>query len=165
MLQRPKRLKIANDKCLLRIFLAGAVVVAISIILIPLNIENETLLSHHGVVKLTQDRVGYSVEGKVSSNRIEKRPSQRPTKEEKPTPLEQRQKVEPIATKDDKLGTPKVSYHIVFSTGCSTFQDWQSYVFFFHLSSFFRVSYVLFLLLIHRLAFLMPDQGLKDSHY
>ena len=39
------------------------------------------------------------------------------------------------------------------------------YVFFFHLSSFFRVSYVLFLLLIHRLAFLMPDQGLKDSHY
>ena len=133
MLQRPKRLKIANDKCLLRIFLAGAVVVAISIILIPLNIENETLLSHHGVVKLTQDRVGYSVEGKVSSNRIEKRPSQRPAKEEKPTPLEQRQKVEPIATKDDKLGTPKVSYHIVFSTGCSTFQDWQSYVFFFHL--------------------------------
>jgi hypothetical protein len=24
-------------------------------------------------------------------------------------------------------------YHTVFSTGCSTFQDWQSYVFFYHL--------------------------------
>ena len=26
-----------------------------------------------------------------------------------------------------------VRYHTVFSSGCSTFQDWQSYVFFFHL--------------------------------
>lgn len=29
--------------------------------------------------------------------------------------------------------TSKVSYHTVFSTGCSTFQDWQSYVLFYHL--------------------------------
>jgi hypothetical protein len=27
---------------------------------------------------------------------------------------------------------PKSKYHTVFSTGCSTFQDWQSYVFFYH---------------------------------
>jgi hypothetical protein len=29
------------------------------------------------------------------------------------------------------LGSP-VKYHHIFSTGCSSFQDWQSYVFFFH---------------------------------
>ena len=25
-----------------------------------------------------------------------------------------------------------VKYHLIFSTGCSTYQDWQSYVFFYH---------------------------------
>jgi len=28
--------------------------------------------------------------------------------------------------------SPSVEYHIIFSTGCSTFQDWQSYVFFYY---------------------------------
>lgn len=27
---------------------------------------------------------------------------------------------------------PKLQYHIIVSTGCSAFQDWQSYVFFYH---------------------------------
>ncbi|CAB9530622.1 expressed unknown protein [Seminavis robusta] len=33
-------------------------------------------------------------------------------------------------TKNDGSGVPQ--YHIIFSTGCSAFQDWQSYIFFFH---------------------------------
>lgn len=31
----------------------------------------------------------------------------------------------------ESIGTTNVEYHIVFSTGCSAFQDWQSYVFFY----------------------------------
>ena len=27
---------------------------------------------------------------------------------------------------------PKLSYHTIFSTGCSIYQDWQSYIFFYH---------------------------------
>lgn len=37
-----------------------------------------------------------------------------------------------VATFDDAFGPDGVEYHMVFSTGCSTFQDWQSYVFFYH---------------------------------
>ena len=34
--------------------------------------------------------------------------------------------------RDSTYEQPPVKYHTVFSTGCSTFQDWQSYVFFYH---------------------------------
>lgn len=34
--------------------------------------------------------------------------------------------------RDATYHQPPVKYHTVFSTGCSTFQDWQSYVFFYH---------------------------------
>jgi hypothetical protein len=37
----------------------------------------------------------------------------------------------PPPPKEDTKEDDKVNYHIVFSTGCSAFQDWQSYVFFF----------------------------------
>jgi hypothetical protein len=37
----------------------------------------------------------------------------------------------PHPPKDDANDDGAVKYHIVFSTGCSAFQDWQSYVFFF----------------------------------
>jgi hypothetical protein len=33
---------------------------------------------------------------------------------------------------DDGYDETDVEYHVVFSTGCSAFQDWQSYVFFYH---------------------------------
>jgi peptidyl serine alpha-galactosyltransferase len=33
---------------------------------------------------------------------------------------------------EDVIGTTTARYHIVFSTGCSMYQDWQSYVFFYH---------------------------------
>ena len=34
--------------------------------------------------------------------------------------------------RDATYHQPPAKYHTVFSTGCSTFQDWQSYVFFYH---------------------------------
>jgi hypothetical protein len=32
----------------------------------------------------------------------------------------------------DELHPPKPSYHVIFSTGCSSAQNWQSYFFFYH---------------------------------
>ena len=32
----------------------------------------------------------------------------------------------------DELHLPRPSYHVIFSTGCSPQQNWQSYVFFYH---------------------------------
>ena len=49
-------------------------------------------------------------------------PEEAPPKERLKVPHE-KPKIEPIGT--------DVEYHIVFSTGCSAFQDWQSYVFFY----------------------------------
>ena len=53
---------------------------------------------------------------KVEENKPENPPKKK-TPGDKP-------KIEPIGTTD-------VEYHIVFSTGCSSFQDWQSYIFFY----------------------------------
>lgn len=53
----------------------------------------------------------------------QQQPQQPPSSEMKRLPRE-KGKVQPI-------GTDNVEYHIVFSTGCSAFQDWQSYVFFY----------------------------------
>jgi hypothetical protein len=43
-------------------------------------------------------------------------------------------KQKPLTNQDftTAFGPDGVEYHMIFSTGCSTFQDWQSYVFFFH---------------------------------
>ncbi len=38
-----------------------------------------------------------------------------------------------IVEAQDQRADSMETYHTVFSTGCSTFQDWQSYVFFYHL--------------------------------
>jgi hypothetical protein len=32
----------------------------------------------------------------------------------------------------DELPSPRPSYHVIFSTGCSPQQNWESYVFFYH---------------------------------
>jgi hypothetical protein len=47
-------------------------------------------------------------------------------------PLEQKQDVQarPVITGQHPTNKSTVKYHVVFSTGCNTFQDWQSYVLF-----------------------------------
>lgn len=40
---------------------------------------------------------------------------------------------DPDASSEKNEPITGVTYHTVFSTGCSTFQDWQSYVFFYHM--------------------------------
>lgn len=91
-----------NDKTIVRILLAAAVLTAISIVLVPLDIENDNL-ADHGM----QQQLTYQAEAAVNSN-----PSE--------------------VTRGATYHQQPVKYHTVFSTGCSTFQDWQSYVFFYH---------------------------------
>ena len=59
----------------------------------------------------------------------------------KKTEKQKREKKKKKVEEEEDLGTwepeppamqPPSPYHIVFSTGCSIYQDWQSYVFFYH---------------------------------
>jgi hypothetical protein len=93
-----------TDKTLLRILLAAALLTAISIVFVPLDIENDSL-ANHGMQQQLTTQAEAAAHGNPSDS-------------------------------DAKRGAtyhqPPVKYHTVFSTGCSTFQDWQSYVFFYH---------------------------------
>ena len=51
-----------------------------------------------------------------------------PSKDKIPRPSNSTTPATPTTTNTTK----KVDYHLVFSTGCSLFQDWQSYAFFYH---------------------------------
>jgi hypothetical protein len=135
---RPERLRlrqVTNDKNLLHIFLAAAVLVAISIILVPLNIENETDLSHHGVNKLklnqAQDLNSYHAEAASETRQRQFKTTAKEKKAES-VPVQVLAPQQKQDTDDATPISPKVPYHVVFSTGCSIFQDWQSYVFFYH---------------------------------
>jgi hypothetical protein len=133
---RPERLRlrqVTNDKNLLHIFLAAAVLVAISIILVPLNIENETDLSHQGVnkLKLNQAQDLNSFQADAASD-ARQRQFETTAKEKKAVSVPVLAPQQMQETDDATPISPKVPYHVVFSTGCSIFQDWQSYVFFYH---------------------------------
>ena len=39
----------------------------------------------------------------------------------------------PLTAKEEASSNPETRFHIVFSTGCSAYQDWQSYTFFYHI--------------------------------
>jgi hypothetical protein len=156
---RRQRHPLASNKRLLHIFMAAAFLVALSIIIfIPQNIENETLLSHHGVKQLTAPRrhADAAIIGKQQIMTLEekmnrKKPNDMTTtgaKQQPPPPpplklaeeessdadTDAEDNSHDLNDKDDdkKLIPSQVSYHLVFSTGCSIFQDWQSYVFFYH---------------------------------
>jgi hypothetical protein len=48
------------------------------------------------------------------------------------TTAEKSEPIEESASLSDELYPPRPSYHIIFSSGCSPQQNWQSYVYFYH---------------------------------
>lgn len=47
--------------------------------------------------------------------------------------IRERAKIKMPYSKQNSTNTRKTSFHLVFSTGCSADQDWQSYAFFYHI--------------------------------
>jgi len=121
---RRTRAAAGNNKSLLRVLLVATGIVSLCVILIPLMADDGPALSpglpqydskpvvpheQHVVMEDLQDTKGGD--------------DDKPSKE----------RDQNDASKADSSGSGKDAYHTVFSTGCSTFQDWQSYVFFYHM--------------------------------
>eukprot|EP00980_Cylindrotheca_fusiformis_P020975 scaffold7987_cov200-Cylindrotheca_fusiformis.AAC.4 len=101
-LARPQQSMNVTDRNLIRILLAAALLTAISIVFVPLDIANDSTANHSLHQQLAQ-------QAEAALDEIPKESNNGATYHQ-----------------------PPVKYHTVFSTGCSTFQDWQSYVFFYH---------------------------------
>ena len=106
-----------HDRSLLRVVMAAVGVIGIGIVLVPWTVS---LTDTPPPLALASPRVKtMQVDIKV--------------KQDVP-PTEPKESVRnPGVEISDKRRTGRDTYHTVISTGCSTFQDWQSYVFFFHL--------------------------------
>ena len=134
--RRPLSAALTTDKALLHIFLASVVIVCISILLIPLTLDdsvdnsiNQQLQQpqqlshseHHSVASQLQKSV-------TEAQNMRLKPSeQKPLEQSKPKDNENSGN-----KKKDYFKTNSSPYHVIMSSGCSTFQDWQSYVFFYH---------------------------------
>lgn len=135
--------RVSTDKLLLAIFVVGAFLTTMSILIIPLNIEHTTIENHHGIENIAQTA---SSEGLGKSNRVTTRKGKLKGKAKDKNEKQKEEQGKVIDTNAEQQNLSKLektkydggkpaeqsAYHVVFSTGCSIFQDWQSYVFFFH---------------------------------
>jgi hypothetical protein len=151
---RASRLRIRNDQALFAIFLLAVTVVTLSIFLVPFEIQSDPD-SHHGIHII--HKVAENVSARVIHERLQHHDAmnekkKQTEKHDKPlhevldeSLVQQNQQQSrqdhnknqsPLQLPDLPDSTPRqsdVKYHVIFSTGCSTYQDWQSYVFFYHL--------------------------------
>lgn len=112
-----------NDRNLLKILLAGALLTAISIVFVPLDTMNDSL-ADHGVQQQLVSQAEAALDNPIPAVKSKEQPALRQSTSQINAPKK--------STRNATYYQPPVKYHTVFSTGCSTFQDWQSYVFFYH---------------------------------
>lgn len=129
-LRRKKHVRVYYDHSLLKILIFATCVIVLAVIRIPMVVEDEAI----------------TIDSSSPAQKVPLPPSMQ--QKSKPTPTVDepakvgeaiqipKVRVESVPENEGGGGashTTKDSYHTVFSTGCSTFQDWQSYVFFYHL--------------------------------
>ena len=119
---------VGSQKFLLVVFVSAAMLMAVSILLMP-SIEDESTSANPELPKSTSQAVPQQL------GNFERKQQARQEKEQQDLPplvLKANALLgQPLITEQEPSnGGSKVNYHVVFSTGCSTFQDWQSYVLF-----------------------------------
>ncbi len=129
--KRPRRSFLESDKALLSIFVASAFIVSISMLTVPTLEVNQ---SDPFLTTTTYEHVS------VDANPPKESTADKDVHEK--TSLADRQNADGISNTKNIGGTSNTTegyflthstpYHTIFSTGCSIFQDWQSYVFFYH---------------------------------
>lgn len=109
-----------KDRTLLHILSAWVVIAVISVIYVAWKLDNEIFPDHGREQKqLFQPPKTNALNGNRPLRPI--------------TSIDHNNtKAEHNSKRDSTYHQPSVKYHTVFSTGCSLYQDWQSYVFFFH---------------------------------
>jgi hypothetical protein len=124
---RKTRVGVSTDKSLLRVLLFATGVISLAVILVPLTLDDDSIVLEIPLHKIT------TLASKADNVNLQPPPKLQPKVD---ATIQELSKVgvESIPRKEeDATHATKDSYHTVFSTGCSTFQDWQSYVFFYHL--------------------------------
>ena len=121
-MQHRQRLPFSNDKALLHIFVASAFLVAFSIILVPLSIENDTIDFHHNVAKLAQPQEKAAFDNPLRRNPTITKKEDKETTDTRIKPKNHQKEDPPPTTDNETPILPEVPYHVVFSTGCKLFQ-------------------------------------------
>lgn len=143
-----------SDDGLLMVFLAAVCIVSISILIVPFTLEesqadyllapaqyeHHSLITRHKnisrVVKQTSKQ--NSVDTKISSTSSQKDDVSNAAKQQQSkqqNSVDAKNSSTASQKDDDPEGyflTHSTQYHTIFSTACSVFQDWQSYVFFYN---------------------------------
>jgi hypothetical protein len=112
-MSRRRHAAFGSQKLLLVVFVSAAMLVSISILLMP-SIEDETMAFENPGIQHLPAQVVTERLADYGRNQ-----QARQAKEQ-----------QALITEQESSNGSKVNYHVVFSTGCSTFQDWQSYVLF-----------------------------------
>ena len=121
-----------SDKALLSIFVASAFIVSISMLIVPLTLEDTQ--PDHFLTTTNYEHVS------IDANLPKESTAKKEVK--KISSSTDHQNADAVSNTKSATGTSNSTegyflthstpYHTIFSTGCSIFQDWQSYVFFYH---------------------------------
>ena len=128
-----------SDKGLLAVFIGSAFIVSIWTIVVPWTLDSQADdlltpadLQHHSVVTHLQKESTVTKQH-LEKNSIDWKGSSTGRQKADAVVVSNTQVVdEKNNSVDGFFGTHSTPYHTIFSTGCSIFQDWQSYVFFYH---------------------------------
>jgi hypothetical protein len=137
---RKTRVGVHTDKSLLRVLLFATGVISLAIILIPFTIDDD---EPSGLLELPVQPQPSPTSKATTFISENANPLKPPVQIMKPNAEATIHELSNVGVPermprnkeadDTTQTTTKDVYHTVFSTGCSTFQDWQSYVFFYHL--------------------------------
>jgi hypothetical protein len=112
-----------SDTGLLAVFIASAFIVSISTLVVPWTLESQAdnlptpaQFQHHSVTTQLKKESGSA-----------KQPSKKDLVDSNSSSIRIKR-----GNSEGYFLTHSAPYHTIFSTGCSIFQDWQSYVFFYH---------------------------------
>ena len=130
---------LASDRGLLAAFLASAFIVSISFVVLPWTLDSQdnnvsapAFLKYHSVTKTSEkeSELKKQVSNQTSVRAGSSRTGRRNKKADTVSHMKTTDKK--FTSNESPFLTQSTAYHTIFSTGCSIFQDWQSYIFFYH---------------------------------
>lgn len=123
-----------TDKALLGIFVASVVLVSFSVLLVPLTMEDPVDRDHLSPHIVIGDN-RFPKKSSVADKDIKKRSGTNEDRGSSRVKDDIIPNIKASNEKSEKKGhflKKSSPYHTIFSSGCSIYQDWQSYAFFYH---------------------------------
>mmetsp|Transcript_12848 Transcript_12848/g.32359 ORF Transcript_12848/g.32359 Transcript_12848/m.32359 type:complete len:534 (-) Transcript_12848:95-1696(-) len=127
-----------SDNALLSVFVAAAFIVSITTLIVPWTLEESQPDHFLTTVEYQQHSIAtyQQKESVVTKDHLKKKSvgeKSSSTHHQKADAVSNTKNIDGRSnTTEGYFLTHSTPYHTIFSTGCSIFQDWQSYVFFYH---------------------------------